>query len=77
MAEDRITPLRTQVLEDKRIWGMGETSQKAHIPALKDFAKFLQRPPDRAAPDFTVRTSAHLVPLQSTAPSSPWLEARG
>lgn len=51
MTEERTTPLRERMIEDMRIRGMGEKAQKAHIRAVKDFAKFLNRSPDTATPD--------------------------
>ncbi len=34
MAYQKMCPLRTQMIEDIRIRGMGETLQRAHIRAL-------------------------------------------
>jgi site-specific recombinase XerD len=51
MTEERSTPLRERMIEDMRIRGMGEKAQKAHIRAVKDFAKFLKRSPDTATSD--------------------------
>lgn len=51
MTEERTTPLRERMIEDMRIRGMGEKAQKAHIRAVKDFAKFLKRSPDTATPE--------------------------
>lgn len=51
MTEERTSPLRERMIEDMRIRGMGEKAQKAHIRAVKDFAKFLKRLPDTATPD--------------------------
>ncbi len=51
MTEERISPLRARMIEDMRIRGMGEKSQKAHIRAIKDFARFLGHSPDTAAPE--------------------------
>ena len=45
------SPLRERMMEDMRIRGMGDKSQKAHIRALKDFSAFLGRSPDTAEPD--------------------------
>ncbi|MGP6090114.1 tyrosine-type recombinase/integrase [Antarctobacter jejuensis] len=51
MTEERTTPLRERMIEDMRIWGMGESAQKAHIRAIKNFAGYLGHPPDTATPE--------------------------
>jgi integrase/recombinase XerD len=51
MKEERTTPLRERMIEDMRIRGMGEKTQKAHIRGVKDFATFLGRAPDTATPE--------------------------
>jgi site-specific recombinase XerD len=51
MTQEKMSPLRARMIEDMRIRGMAETSQKAHIRALKDFTAFLGRSPDTATPD--------------------------
>lgn len=51
MKDDRTTPLRERMIEDMRIRGLKETTQKGHIRAVKNFAAFLGRPPDTATPD--------------------------
>ena len=48
MTQEKMSPLRMRMIEDMRIRGMAETSQKAHIRAVKDFAGFLGRSPDTA-----------------------------
>ncbi len=48
MTEERTTPLRERMIEDMRIRGLGDKAQKAHIRAVKDFARFLGRSPDTA-----------------------------
>jgi site-specific recombinase XerD len=49
--EEKTTPLRTRMIEDMRVRGLGDKAQKAHIRAIKDFAGFLRRSPDTATPD--------------------------
>ncbi len=44
--QEKVSPLRERMIEDMRIRGMGDKSQKAHIRALKDFAASLGRSPD-------------------------------
>lgn len=51
MTQEKISPLRQRMMEDMRIRGMGDKSQKAHIRALKDFTTFLGRSPDTTTPD--------------------------
>ena len=51
MTQEKVSPLRERMMEDLRIRGMGDKSQKAHIRALKDFSAFLGRSPDTAEPD--------------------------
>jgi len=51
MTQEKVSPLRERMMEDMRIRGMQETSQKAHIRALKDFTTFLGRSPDTAESD--------------------------
>jgi integrase/recombinase XerD len=51
MKEKRTTPLRARMIEDMRIRGMGESVQRAHIRAIKEFAAFLGRSPDTATPE--------------------------
>lgn len=48
MTQEKVSPLREWMMEDMRIRGMGDKSQKAHIRALKDFTAFLGRSPDTA-----------------------------
>ena len=50
MTTEKISPLRARMMEDMRIRGMGDKSQKAHIRALKNFTEFLGRSPDTATP---------------------------
>ncbi|WEX91799.1 site-specific integrase (plasmid) [Sinorhizobium garamanticum] len=51
MTEEKTTRLRERMIEDMRIRGMGDKSQKGHIRAIKDFAAFLGRSPDTATPE--------------------------
>jgi integrase/recombinase XerD len=51
MTQEKVSPLRKRMMEDMRIRGMGDKSQKAHIRALKDFTTFFCRSPDTAEPD--------------------------
>ncbi len=40
MTQEKMSPLRARMIEDMRIRGMAETSQKAHIRALKVSPRF-------------------------------------
>ena len=51
MKDKRTTPLRARMIEDMRIRGMGESAQRAHIRAIKEFAAFLGPSPDTATPE--------------------------
>ncbi len=44
MTEERVTPLRQQMIEDMPIRGMGDKAKMAHIRAIKDFGAFLVQP---------------------------------
>lgn len=67
MTEERTTPLRERMIEDMRIRGMGDKAQKAHIRAVKDFAKFLKRTPDTATPDDVRAYQLHMTDTGVTA----------
>lgn len=67
MTEERSTPLRERMIEDMRIRGMGDKAQKAHIRAVKDFAKFLKRSPDTATPDELRAYQLHMTDTGVTA----------
>lgn len=51
MTQEKMSPLRERMMEDMRIRGMGDKAQKSHIRAIKDFAGFLKRSPDKATSD--------------------------
>lgn len=61
MTEERISRLRARMIEDMRIWGMGEKAQKSHIPAIKDFARFLVHSPHTATPDELRAYQLHMI----------------
>ncbi len=66
MAQEKMSPLRARMIEDMRIRGMAETSQKAHIRALKDFTAFLGRAPDTATPDELRAYQLHMTDTEVT-----------
>lgn len=55
MTQEKMSPLRARMIEDMRIREMADTSQKAHIRALKDFTAILRRSPGADAPTDVVR----------------------
>ncbi len=61
-----MSPLRARMIEDMRIRGMAETSQKAHIRALKDFTAFLGRSPDTATSDELRAYQLHMTDTEVT-----------
>ena len=66
MTEEKMTPLRERMIEDMRIHGMGDKAQKAHIRAIRDFAGFLGRSPDTAAPDDLRAYQLHMTDTNVT-----------
>jgi integrase len=66
MTQEKVSPLRERMMEDMRIRGMQETSQKAHIRALKDFTTFLGRSPDTAEPDDLRAYQLHMADTNGT-----------
>ncbi|UWQ28841.1 phage integrase N-terminal SAM-like domain-containing protein [Leisingera sp. M523] len=66
MTQEKMSPLRARMIEDMRIRGMAETSQKAHIRALKDFTAFLGRSPNTATPDELRAYQLHMTDTEVT-----------
>lgn len=66
MIKEKMSPLRARMIEDMRIRGLAETSQKAHIRALKDFTAFLGRAPDTATPDELRAYQLHMTDTEVT-----------
>jgi site-specific recombinase XerD len=66
MTQEKVSPLRERMMEDMRIRGMQETSQKAHIRSLKDFTTFLGRSPDTAEPDDLRAYQLHMADTNVT-----------
>ncbi|GLQ25653.1 hypothetical protein GCM10007927_04560 [Sulfitobacter pacificus] len=66
MTQEKVSPLRERMMEDMRIRGMQETSQKAHIRAPKDFTTFLGRSPDTAEPDDLRAYQLHMADTNVT-----------
>jgi site-specific recombinase XerD len=69
MTQEKMSALRARMIEDMRIRGMAETSQKAHIRALKDFTAFLGRSPDTATPDDLRAYQLHMADAKVTPPT--------
>jgi len=66
MTREKMSPLRARMIEDMRIRGLAETSQKAHIRALKDFTAFLGRSPDTATPEELRAYQLHMTDTEVT-----------
>lgn len=66
MTQEKMSPLRARMIEDMRIRGLAETSQKAHILALKDFTAFLGRTPDTATSDELRAYQLHMTDTEVT-----------
>ncbi len=66
MTQEKMSPLRARMIEDMRIRGMAETSQKAHIRALKDFTGFLGPAPDTATRDELRAYQLHMTDTEVT-----------
>jgi site-specific recombinase XerD len=61
MTQEKVSPLRARMIEDMRIKGLGESSQKAHIRAVRYFAEFLGRSPDTATEEDLRAYQLHMV----------------
>lgn len=66
MTDTKITPLRARMIEDMRIKGLGESSQKAHIRAVRYLAEFLGRSPDNATTEDLRAYQLHMVDTNVT-----------
>jgi hypothetical protein len=69
VTEERTTPLRERMIEDMRIRGLGEKSQKAHIRGVKEFARFLKRSPATATPDDLRAYQLHMTNAEVAVPT--------
>jgi site-specific recombinase XerD len=67
--EERTTPLRVRMIEDMRVRGLGDKARKAHIRAIKDFARFLGRSPDTATPEDLRAYQLHMTDAGITPPT--------
>ncbi|QBY01573.1 integrase [Rhodophyticola sp. CCM32] len=61
MTQEKVSPLRARMIEDMRIKGLGESSQKAHIRAVRYFVEFLGRSPDTATEEDLRAYQLHMV----------------
>ncbi|CUH58850.1 integron integrase [Thalassobacter stenotrophicus] len=61
MVDQKTTPLRERMIEDMRIKGLGESSQKAHIRAARYLAEFISRSPDTATAEDLRAYQLHMV----------------
>ncbi|MBO6605082.1 MAG: site-specific integrase [Roseicyclus sp.] len=61
MTQEKTSPLRARMIEDMRIKGLGESSQKVHIQAVRYLAEFLGRSPDMATAEDLRAYQLHMV----------------
>ncbi len=61
MTQEKMSPQRERMIEDMRIKGLGESSQKTHIRAVRYFAEFLGRSPDTATAEDLRAYQLHMV----------------
>lgn len=66
MVDQKTTPLRERMIEDMRIKGLGESSQKAHIRAVRYLAEFISRSPDKATAEDLRAYQLHMVDTNVT-----------
>ncbi len=67
MVDQKTTPLRERMIEDMRIKGLGESSQKAHIRAVRYLAEFISRSPDTATAEDLRAYQLHMVNTNVTS----------
>jgi len=63
-----MTPLRQRMIEDMSIRQFGEKTQRDYVRVVADFARFLSRSPDQAAPEDLRRYQLHLA-TQGVSPA--------
>ncbi|WP_311200205.1 site-specific integrase [Leisingera sp. M658] len=61
MADAKTTHLRERMIEDMRIKGLGENSQKSHIRAVRYLAEFKGRSPDTASAEDLRAYQLHML----------------
>lgn len=66
MVDQKTTPLRERMIEDMWIKGLGESSQKAHIRAVRYLAEFISRSPDKATAEDLRAYQLHMVDTNVT-----------
>ena len=54
-----VTPLRQRMLEDMAMRGLRQETQRNYLRSVRDFAAFLERPPDTATPEDIRRYQVH------------------
>lgn len=61
MTQEKISTLRTRMIEDMSIRRFGEKTQKDYIRRIKNFSRFLGYPPDQASGEDIRRYQFHLT----------------
>jgi integrase/recombinase XerD len=61
MTPERVSPLRQRLVEDMTIRQFGPKTQHDYVRVVADFARFLGRSPDQAAPEDLRRYQLHLA----------------
>jgi site-specific recombinase XerD len=69
MTDTAISPLRQRLIDDMTIHKLGAKTQSGYIRAVKNFAAFLGRSPDRAGIDDIRRYQLHLATSGLGVPS--------
>ncbi len=69
MTDSTISPLRRRMIDDMTIRGFASKTQKGYIGAVKDFAAFLGRTPDRASAEDLRRYQLHMRSVGASATS--------
>ncbi|MEL7029825.1 MAG: phage integrase N-terminal SAM-like domain-containing protein, partial [Pseudomonadota bacterium] len=69
MTREKMSLLRTRMIGDMRIKGLGEGSRKAHIQAVRCFSEFIGRSPETATAEDVRAYQLHLVDMNVTPPT--------
>jgi integrase/recombinase XerD len=69
MPDDTISPLRRRMIDDMKIRGFASKTQRGYVRAVRDFAAFLGRSPDRACADDLRHYQLHMRSAGASATS--------
>jgi site-specific recombinase XerD len=64
-----ISPLRQRMIEDMRLRKLNPKTQRNYVRVVKEFARFLRRPPDTADAEDLRRYQLHLVEQGTSTPT--------